>query len=452
MKALLVNPYIYDVSAYDYWLKPVGLLYIARALKKAGVEVKLLDLLDRHLPGNNSRDGPYGTGKFYSVVVKSLMGEYNIPRYLKRYGAPEKMFDILDFSPDVVLITSMMTYWYGGVFETIRMVKKHFNVPVILGGNYPTLLPEHAKFSGADVIVEGDGIPIIYNILEEITGTKLERPVNGNWFEQLTPDYSLYSSLESAVVHTSFGCPYRCTYCIAWKKGFKVRTVKSVLKEIEELKNFGVKDIAFYDDAILVKRERFKEILKHLPSGIRYHLPNGIHARLLDEETAKLLKEKHFYTIRIGYETGNEALQKRTGGKVNNSAFERAVELLKKAGFESKDIGVYLIVGLPGQSFESALEDVKHVVEIGAKPVINEYTLIPGSADWEDALRRGLIDENVDPLMLNNSLLSYWWKASMGIEKVNVLKRIVQRYTNGKISANEVLKIRLDEKFAFKGF
>ncbi len=443
MKALLVNPYIYDVSAYDYWLKPVGLLYIATALEKSGVEVKLLDFLDRHLPGNNVHDGPYGTGKFSSIVVKSLMNEYGIPRYLKRYGAPEEILNTLNFSPDVVLITSMMTYWYGGVFETIKMIKKNFNVPVILGGNYPTLLPEHAKLSGADVIVEGDGIPKIYDILEAVTGTKVEHTVGENWFEEITPDNSLYPKIESAVIHTTFGCPYRCTYCVAWKKGFKVRPVNSVLKEIQELKKRGVKDIAFYDDALLVKRERFKKILKGLPNDIRYHLPNGIHAALLDEEIAKLLKEKNFHTIRLGYETGDAALQKKTGGKVDNTSFQRAVELLKSVGFDSKDVGAYMIVGLQDQSFESALEDVKFLARMGVKPVINEYTLIPGSLDWQVALNQGLVDENVDPFMLNNSLISYWWKGSMGIKKIDILKNVVRRFVTGKISLDELLKFKV---------
>lgn len=452
MKALLVNPYIYDVSAYDYWLKPVGLLYIATALEKANIEVKLLDLLDRHLPGNNAHDGPYGTGKFSSTIVKSLMNEYGIPRYLKRYGASKKTLDTLNFSPDVVLITSMMTYWYGGVFETIRMIKKRFNVPVILGGNYPTLLPEHAKLSGADIIVEGDGIPKIYSILKTIMRINIKHAIGENWFEEITPDYSLYPAIESAVVHTTLGCPYRCTYCVAWKKGFKVRSVDSVLKEISELKKRGVKDIAFYDDAILVKRERFKEILRNLPTGLRYHLPNGIHASLLDKETAKLLKEKNFHTIRIGYETGNATLQKMTGGKVSNEEFYRAVELLKNVGFNSKDIGAYLIVGLPGQSFESALEDIKHVAQAGAKPVINEYTLIPGSVDWKLALNQGFIDENVDPFMLNNSLMSYWWKGSMGMKKIDILKNIVQRFITGKISLDELLEFGAEKKLPFRGF
>ena len=49
MKILLVNPYIYDFTAYDLWLRPLGLLYIAAILKKyTDSELYWLDVLDRY--------------------------------------------------------------------------------------------------------------------------------------------------------------------------------------------------------------------------------------------------------------------------------------------------------------------------------------------------------------------------------------------------------------------
>lgn len=438
MKVLLVNPYIHDVTAYDYWLKPVGLLYISSALKRAGAEVELLDLLDRAIPGANAHTGRYGTGKFRSVVIKTLK-EYGIPRYLKRYGAPESAFDAVRFEPDVILVTSMMTYWYNGVFETVRLLKERFGAPVILGGNYATLLPSHAKGSGADLVIAGEGIPGVYDAIETVTGTALDRAVGKDWFEEITPDYTFYKSLDSAVVHTTYGCPYRCTYCVAWKKGFRSRSVESVLGEIEALERMGAEDVAFYDDAILVDRDRFKRIVGGLPDGPRYHLPNGIHAALLDEELSFMLKEKNFKTIRIGYETGDAVLQRKTGGKVNDTAFERAASLLGKAGFSSSEVGAYLIVGIPGQSFESALEDMKKVAAAGIRPVINEYTLIPGSNDWDSAIERGTVTEETDPFLLKSSLISYWWKDSMGIKKIKALKSVAHDFYSGKLSVEDLL-------------
>lgn len=48
-RILLVNPPIYDFSAYDFWLKPLGLLTVAGALA-AHADLTLFDYLDRLHP------------------------------------------------------------------------------------------------------------------------------------------------------------------------------------------------------------------------------------------------------------------------------------------------------------------------------------------------------------------------------------------------------------------
>ena len=50
--------------------------------------------------------------------------------------------------PDVILVTSMMTYWYTGVQETIGVLRDIFaDVPLILGGIYATLCREHFRLA-----------------------------------------------------------------------------------------------------------------------------------------------------------------------------------------------------------------------------------------------------------------------------------------------------------------
>jgi len=65
--------------------------------------------------------------------------------------------------PDIVLVTSMMTYWYPGVFEAIRIISDLLpGTPVVLGGNYATLCRDHAvQNSGADVVLPGEGERIL---------------------------------------------------------------------------------------------------------------------------------------------------------------------------------------------------------------------------------------------------------------------------------------------------
>jgi hypothetical protein len=47
-RLLLINPWIYDFSAFDFWSKPIGLLYIASYLRKIGYVVDYIDCLDRN--------------------------------------------------------------------------------------------------------------------------------------------------------------------------------------------------------------------------------------------------------------------------------------------------------------------------------------------------------------------------------------------------------------------
>ena len=65
-----------------------------------------------------------------------------------------------------------MTYWYTGVQETIREVRRMFpDVPVLLGGIYATLMPQHAvKYSGADVVITGESEGKVVSAVKSAVG------------------------------------------------------------------------------------------------------------------------------------------------------------------------------------------------------------------------------------------------------------------------------------------
>ncbi|MCL6559965.1 MAG: hypothetical protein K6U74_14460 [Firmicutes bacterium] len=181
VRALLINPWIYDFAAYDLWSKPIGLLKIASCLKKAGVGVSLIDCLDRFHPrlqqdlGSKApKSTVFGDGHYYSEPVEKPGVFGSIPRRFKRYGMPPGLFRALlaGESPDVVLVTSGMTYWYPGAFEAIRTVKEHFpSVPVLLGGIYARLCPEHARrYSRADLVYAGSNIREVVELVGRLVG------------------------------------------------------------------------------------------------------------------------------------------------------------------------------------------------------------------------------------------------------------------------------------------
>ncbi len=445
-RILLVNPWIEDVSAYDYWLKPVGLLYISSILKDSGIETVLVDCLDRYdadflFSGGESREKYFGTGKFHEVVIPKPESMKDIPRKFKRFGIPEELLRMkLRSAGDVagVFVTSMMTYWYTGVVDTIRVI--HEELPaarIVLGGVYATLLPDHAAVKcGADFLCPGTGVAPVKRALEYLGIDVLPRE---DWFTALDPDYSHYTRLPYAVLMTSLGCPLRCTYCASGKlwKGFLKRDPLTIADSIERLTGRDeTEDMVFFDDAILFGD--FKTLLKELSRRKivrRFHLPNGVHARLLDVEMAGLLYDNNFKTIKLGLETSDPSMQLSTGGKVTNEDFFRAVKNLADAGFTAREMSAYIMLNLPGQKVEDVERSLEKCGELGVYPSLNEFTPIPGTVQWRTLIEDDLFDEEIDPLLLDNSMLPHWWKGGMNASQVQALKEIewkVRRSLDGK--------------------
>jgi radical SAM superfamily enzyme YgiQ (UPF0313 family) len=151
-----------------------------------------------------------------------------------------------------------------------------------------------------------------------------------------------------------------------------------------------------------------REILR---KGIRcnFHAPNGLHVREIDEEVAGLLFQSHFKTIRLDFETSNEWLQKESGGKVNNEDFQRSIRNLRRAGYSKEEIGVYVMAGLPGQRIQEVKESIAFVKEVGAKPMLVEYSPIPYTPLFEKAKKMSKFDLENEPLFHNNTILPCQW-------------------------------------------
>lgn len=120
---LLINPWIYDFSAHDYWLKPYGLLKLAGLLRAAGYKIYYLDLLNPFHPKlpKIPKRKIYGTGHFYKEVIPKPKFFREIPRRFYRYGLPFEIFqeEIVSFKFKAVMLTCSMTYWYPGLFTLI---------------------------------------------------------------------------------------------------------------------------------------------------------------------------------------------------------------------------------------------------------------------------------------------------------------------------------------------
>ena len=436
---LLINPWIYDFTAYDFWLKPLGLLYIASFLKtEANFRLHFIDCLDRHhhLFKKELKTKPDGRGPFLKEEVQKPSALREVPRKYSRYGIPLQFF-LYELEslprPDLVLISCTMTYWYPGVQVAVELVRKTFGgVPVILGGVYPTLMPEHAsRTSGADIVVQGPGERRLFSLIREVLG---ERSCPERQFESLEeipwPAFELLRSKDSLPVLTSRGCPFKCSFCASplLYKSFEQRNISSVVAEIEyDNKKHGVRNFAFYDDALLINKNHHiipllkKIVEKRLP--LAFHTPNGLHVREITFELASLFKKANFQSLFLSQESLDKKMLAKACPKVSEGDLERALLHLEKAGYRRSEINVYLMIGLPEQDITGIRESILHVRRLGAKPRLTYFSPIPGTRDWENLVKDGYIDRDADPLLQNKLTFPYLW-GSVSPQDFEYLKQL----------------------------
>lgn len=417
---LFVNPWIHDFAAYDYWAKPAGLLYLASISRAHGCNVSYIDCLNRFHPESKKRTPSKtdGRGAYLKIPVKKPAGLEDIPRNYSRYGISEGSFkkELAKVKkPGLILVTSHMTYWYPGLFETIGVLKETFpGVPVILGGIYATLCHDHAvRNSGAEMVFAGKGEKDILRIIKDFTGFSADMkfdPENPDSYPY--PAFDLEEQLSFIPVLTSRGCPFSCSYCASHflNPERMLRSPGSVIDEIVYWNGkYKVKDFAVYDDAFLTDAKNHAipilEGIIEAGMDLKIHTPNAIHIREITERMAELMFKAGFQTIRLGLET--TLFDKRDGldCKVTEAEFRRAVLFLKKAGFSKKQVGAYLLAGLPGQSAEAIRESIKTVKEAGITPVPTYYTPIPHTELWKDAVLSSRYDLESDPVFTNNAIL-----------------------------------------------
>ncbi len=435
---LLVNPWIHDFAAYDFWAKPLGLLSLASILRQHGFSITYIDCLDRFHPKAPHID-PHtrnGRGPFLKTTIPKPKGLEHIPRNFSRYGIMLEWFrEELELipKPDLVLVTSFMTYWYPGVKETIRIIKETYSdIIVILGGIYASLCNEHAvSHSGADIVPAGPGEKYILKLAENYTGFSVGPKFDPDDLDTFPyPAFDLQRKISYIPILTSKGCPFSCSYCASHFLNPK-RMLRSPLSLIEEIKywhfKYGVKNFVFYDDALLVDAERhavvlFEGLIKE-NLNVCFHTPNAVHIREISEKTADLMFRAGFKTIRLGLETATFENRKELDSKVTANEFKQAVACLNKAGFQKNQVGAYLLTGLPGQTISSVEESIREVKRNGITPVLAHYSPVPHTALWDRAVASSGYDLEADPVFTNNAIFPCWFE-DFSWEKISYLKNL----------------------------
>lgn len=435
-RVLLIQPPIYDFSAHDFWLKPYGLLRVAGQLR-GQASMQLFDYLDREPLSPAQRRGlrvdPWGRGQFPSQIIDKPACFKSIPRHYRRFGRPRsELQQRLAEEPafDFVLIQTVMTYWYLGVKEVIEDVRRwQPQAKIVLGGVYATLCPEQARRLGADLVVWGSQLEPLWSLM------KTKPLVNA------LPYWEGYARLSVGILKLAQGCPFRCTYCSVpqVEPDFKLNDQSQALEELSELHARGVRNVAFYDDALLYKADHmllpFLDAVRRRPwvGQVHFHTPNALNARFINQEVAVAMVQSGFRTFHLGFESSAYEWQKKTGGKVYAHEFARAVQHLVAAGAERQNIVAYLIAGHPAgdQNLEASMHAVH---DLGVRVMLSEFSPIPGTPDGEAC--RSFLDLD-EPLWHNKTVCPM---LLLGHEEVQRLKQL-QHHLNQSLKGPALVPV-----------
>ena len=407
-----INPWIYDFAAFNLWSRPLGLIVLLSYLYKSGANVALLDCMYRMWQDVNWPNSQiYGTSHYPRVYVPKPCFFEDIPRRFARYGLPlemvKKALKALSPSPDLVLITSIMTYWYPGVVVILNLIKEIWpRVPVIVGGIYATLCFEHAQKLLDAHILKG---PVESEENQRFISNKIGLDLNLKDGFDLSIQSDLYPESPFAVLMLNRGCPFGCDYCASKElfSGFFTRSYEDVFREFEHLYKKGIRNFAFYDDALLVNWQNsvgpfLEKVIEKGIKDVNFHVPNGLHVRFLSKEVCRLLKKAGFKTIRLGLETVN--FKNRWDKKLTYEEWDMGVKNLFSAGFKKDQLGAYILFGLPEQEDKEVVDAINFVKKYGIRPHLAYYSPIPKTKMFELAKRVSPYPLEEEPLTHNRSI------------------------------------------------
>lgn len=413
-KALLINPPIYDTQYWARWSQPHGLLKVATWLKKHNgyTDLRLLDCLAT----DNQRRVKYSRRPGELGIVK----RGNITKRMFHFGWPlTKLQTLLEehasgerFYPDEVWITSIMTYWWESTRDVVRLIEQVFkdHVPrIYVGGIYPTLYPKHAEAKLNEnenvVVVQGEICPEAAN-----SWTDLDLYFDDDIY-QVKPTYALITG--------SRGCPFNCAYCAQLKlndnnRKMRYRSPEDVADElaVKQLQ-YGIREIAFYEDNLLFNREDFIARLDALEErGLKFtiYAPEGIEPRLLEYDLLVRMRNAGFEKIHLALETIDNDISKSWNRRqATIEKFDHAVDVAEDAGFRvgGQDLNAFTIFGMPGENLQAVVDTALYASQRVGSVVPMLFTPVPGSMMFETHEEYLFSEMGWDLQDLNGKLLPF---------------------------------------------
>lgn len=354
----------------------------------------------------NSVYFPYAVGSLIAYVFKdeAVKGEYKFKNFIYKKQDIKQVVDSLENPFLVGFSCYVWNYEYNKVLASA--VKKSFpDCTVIFGGHQ---INEHSEVIDADYvdyIIQGEGeesfrrlllylcgkeeienIPnLIYKnkdrrtVINEKSSTFVERvsPYTEGWFDKLVEEEELEFS---AVLETNRGCPNRCAFC-DWgniKSKIKNYEIELVKAEIDWMSKKKI-EYCYSSDSNFGLFPRDIEIVEYL---IEKHKENGYpqkfqatYSKNNPETVFSINKRLNEVGMSKGATLSFQSMSQDVLDKINrhNMPLENFLELMSL--YNSNGIPTYseMILGLPGETYESFKEGIEQLLECGQHMAINFF-------------------------------------------------------------------------------
>jgi len=432
VKILLIDPPFYRLIGFYNRYFPLGLVSVGTVLREAGHEVVVYD-------GDYNED-------------PSAMDYARLPEYYQRYLDSFRDSDhpiwlevrrtIEQTKPDVVGI-SIWTAYAASAFRVAEISKAiDPGCPVVVGGPHATVRAEEIlRISPAvDYVVRGEGEITTVNLMARITRAEpdlsavagLSFRMDGavrhnpprerirNLDDLPLPDRTLlvhrdtYSSEDMGLVMTSRGCPFACSFCATETRQVRYHAIGHVLAEIRQVKaDYGTTQFSFKDDSFTVNKKRVIEFCDAL---IRENVAIGwecnTRADLVSEEMLARMKQAGCNSIKVGIESGSEAVLERMNKGITLDQARRAAELFRKAGIYWTG---YFLIGTPGETLEDIYKTLDFMYEIRPDfASLGVYEPFPGAAMFDEGVKRGLVKSDMAEADFYATLPNDYYRADPG--------------------------------------
>jgi magnesium-protoporphyrin IX monomethyl ester (oxidative) cyclase len=421
MKVLLVNPpqTFYAGSDQPAGNLPLGLMYIASVLQKAGYQAEILDA-------------------FMADSLFRKDGE------VTNVGMPFEQIqeEISARKPDILGIAGPFTCQIENSVRVSTLAKSvDSKILTVVGGPHVTAVPEGflSEAKDVDVAVTGEGEYSMLEIAQYFEGKKrlseilgiayrkeeqiivnLPRPFISNLDELPYPAYDLvdmehylnpkkigYRSFRNRAISmiTSRGCPYNCCFCsvhLHMGREFRAHSAEHVLNHIEYVvEKFQVKTIFFEDDNLTFDLERFEAICDGLISRkikIGWETPNGVRADCLNLNLLTKMKRSGCQSVFFGVESGDQQILNNIICK--SLDLSRVMDVAKNSRKIGLKTGAFYIIGFPGEKKENMQRTVDFALKLKRDYDVGMHLFFAtpsyGTRLYNECKTKGYIKEDLD--------------------------------------------------------